>query len=150
MVYTLFFKSVELFKKIQSGGTKLQDAKELWNIFKSNLNKLSKGIFKSEEQKSALDNIILLCKSRQAVIKLFNEYSLIASEAKTQSKIWTRTEILSPKQMLQRLPIALAQVKVGNTSENLLNEIRQIIYSLYREKEIVKKAHNNIMNSIKL
>ena len=92
MVYTLFFKSVELFKKIQSGGTKLQDAKELWNIFKSNLNKLSKGIFKSEEQKSALDNIILLCKSRQAVIKLFNEYSLIASEAKTQSRIWTRTE----------------------------------------------------------
>ena len=59
-------------------------------------------------------------------------------------------KILSPKQVLQRLPIALAQVKVGNTSENLLNEIRQIIYSLYREKEIVKKAHNNIMNSIKL
>ena len=59
-------------------------------------------------------------------------------------------KILSPKQVLQRLPIALAQVKVGNTSENLLNEIRQIIYSLYREKEIAKKVHNNIMNSIKL
>ena len=41
--------------------------------------------------------------------------------------------------MLQRLPIALAQVKAGNTSENLLNEIRQIIYSLYRTKEITKK-----------
>ena len=40
-------------------------------------------------------------------------------------------KVLSPKQMLQRLPIALAQVKSGNTSENLLNEIRQIIYSLY-------------------
>ena len=59
-------------------------------------------------------------------------------------------KILSPKQVLQRLPIALVQVKVGNTSENLLNEIRQIIYSLYREKEIAKKVHNNIMNSIKL
>ena len=59
-------------------------------------------------------------------------------------------KILSPKQMLQRLPIALAQVKVGNTSENLLNEIRQIIYSLHREKEISKRAYNNIMNSIKL
>ena len=43
-------------------------------------------------------------------------------------------KILTPKQMLQRLPIAFAQVKAGNTSENLLNEIRQIIYSLYREK----------------
>ena len=59
-------------------------------------------------------------------------------------------KILTPKQMLQRLPIALAQVKAGNTSENLLNEIRQIIYSLYRAKEITKKVYNNIMNSIKL
>ena len=48
-------------------------------------------------------------------------------------------DLLSPKQMLQRLPIALAQVKAGNTSENLLNEIRQIIFSLYQEKEIAKK-----------
>ena len=52
--------------------------------------------------------------------------------------------------MLQRLPISLAQVKAGNTLENLLNEIRQIIYSLYRAKEITKKVYNNIMNSIKL
>ena len=50
--------------------------------------------------------------------------------------------------MLQRLPVALAQVKAGNTSENLLNEIRQIIYSLYREKKVTKKVYNNIMNSI--
>ena len=52
--------------------------------------------------------------------------------------------------MLQKLPIALTQVKAGNTSESLLNEIRQIIYSLYRAKEITKKMYNNIMNSIKL
>ena len=52
--------------------------------------------------------------------------------------------------MLQRLPIPLAQVKVGNISENLLNEIRQIIYSLYREKESTKTVYNNIMNSVKL
>ena len=52
--------------------------------------------------------------------------------------------------MLQRLPITVEQVKAGNTSENLLNCIRQIIYSLYREKEITKKVYNNIMNSINL
>ena len=52
--------------------------------------------------------------------------------------------------MLQRLSIALAQVKVGITSENLLNEIGQIIYSLYLEKGVTKKVCNNIMNSIKL
>ena len=59
-------------------------------------------------------------------------------------------KMLTPKQMLQGLPKALAQVKAGNTSENLLNEIRQIIHSLYRAKEIIKKIHNNIMNSTKL
>ena len=59
-------------------------------------------------------------------------------------------KILSPEQMLQRLPIALSQVKLCNTSKNLLNEIRQIIYSLYRPKEITKKVCNNIMNLIKL
>ena len=46
----------------------------------------------------------------------------------------TGLKILTPKQMLQRLPIALAQVKAGNNSESLLNEIRQIVYSLYQSK----------------
>ena len=59
-------------------------------------------------------------------------------------------KILTPKLMLQRLLIVLAQVKAGNTSEILLNEIRQIIYSLYRAKEMTKKVYSNIMNSIKL
>ena len=48
-------------------------------------------------------------------------------------------KILSPKQMLQGLPIALALVKAGNNSESLLNEIRQIVYSLYQSKQITKK-----------
>ena len=61
-----------------------------------------------------------------------------------------RLKILTPKQMLQRLPIALAQVKARNRSENLLNEIRHFIYSLHRAKEISKKVYNNIMNSIKV
>ena len=52
--------------------------------------------------------------------------------------------------MLQRLPISLSQVKTSNTCENLLNEIFQIKYYLYRAKEIIKKAFNNITNSTKL
>ena len=59
-------------------------------------------------------------------------------------------KIVTPKQMIQRLPIAFARVKVGNTSENLLNEIRQIIHSLYQAKKITKKVYNNIMDSIKV
>ena len=60
----------------------------------------------------------------------------------------SKLKILTPKQMLKRLPIALAQVKVGNNSENLLNEIRKIIYSLYESKEITKKVYNNLKNSL--
>ena len=52
--------------------------------------------------------------------------------------------------MLQRLPIALAQVKVGNNSASILNEIRQIVYSLYQSKEITKKYINNIVKSVKV
>ena len=59
-------------------------------------------------------------------------------------KIWT------PKQMFWKLPIALGQVKAGNTSENLLNEIRQKLYSLYRAKETTKKVYSNIMTSVKV
>ena len=52
--------------------------------------------------------------------------------------------------MLQRLLLALAQVKPGNKSESLLNEIRQIVYSFYQSKQITKKVYNNIVKSIQL
>ena len=52
--------------------------------------------------------------------------------------------------MLQRLPIALAQVKASNNSENLLNEIGKIVYSSYQSKEITKKVYNNIIQSMQL
>ena len=60
----------------------------------------------------------------------------------------TGLKISTPTQMFQILPIALAQVKAGNNSENLLNEIRQIVYYLYQSKEITKKVYNNIIKSI--
>ena len=72
------------------------------------------------------------------------------SGAKYESKYGRALKILGPNQMLKRLPITLAQVKTGNISENSVKEIRQIIYSLYRAKEITEKIYNNIMNSIKL
>ena len=52
--------------------------------------------------------------------------------------------------MLKRLEIALAQIKAGNNSESLLNQIKQIVYSLYRSKEITKNVHNIIIKSIKV
>ena len=81
--------------------------------------------------------------SRQKNIDLLNDNSKIRSETVYKSK-QNKTEekglkILTPKQILQRLPIALAQVKAGNNSESLLNDIREIVYSLYQSKQITKK-----------
>ena len=50
--------------------------------------------------------------------------------------------------MLQRLPIALEEAKAGNKFENILNELRQIVYSLYQSKEITKKVYNDIIKSM--
>ena len=85
---------------------------------------------------------------------MLNDNAKIRSKAIYKSKQnkteGTGLKILTPKQMLQRLPVALAQVKAGNNSENLLNEIRQVVYSLYQSKEIIKKVSNNVIESIQL
>ena len=81
---------------------------------------------------------------------MFNNYPREKSRYIYKSRQGKRLKVLTPKQMLQRLPIALAQIKAGNNSESLLNEIRQIVYSLYQSKEITKKVYNNIIKSIKV
>ena len=91
----------------------------------------------------------MVYKARKKAINFFDDYALIMSETKNKAIKGRRLEILTAKQMLQRLPIALAQIKVGNNSENLVNETRQIVYSLYQSKEITKKLYNNIIKSIK-
>ena len=107
---------------------------------------------KSDKQLYTITNVKNFYDSRQKIIDLFNSYSKIRSEAiyksnqnETKGK---GLKILTPKQMLQRLPIAFAQVKTGTNSENLLNEIMQIIYSLYQSKEITKIVYNNLMKSL--
>ena len=71
---------------------------------------------------------------------MFNDYYEIVSEAKYETKYGEGIKILISKEILQKLPIVFAQVKAGNISENLLNEIRQIIYSLYQAKEVTEKV----------
>ena len=66
-------------------------------------------------------------------------YYFLLSKAKYKPKYGEGLKILTPKQMPQRLPIAIAQVKAGNNSKNLFTEVRQMIYSLYRSKKLLKK-----------
>ena len=117
----------------------LVDAKIDQGKFKSDLGKIKKGSSnkKSEEQKSVLYGIELLYKSRNDVFNFYDDYSSMVSEAKTKATTGTGLKILTPKQLLQRLPIPFAQVKVGNNSESLLNEIR---YTLcINQKKSLKK-----------
>ena len=101
-----------------------------------------------------IENLNKFYNSRKEVINFFKDYIETLSganyNAKQNETKGTGLKILTPKQMLQRLPIALAQVKAGNNSESLLNEIRQIVYSLYQSKQITKKVYNNIIKSIQL
>ena len=71
---------------------------------------------------------------REKVIKLYNNYAKIVFEAMYKTKHRKELKMLTPIQMIQRLPIALTQVKSGNNSENLLNEFREFFYSLYQSK----------------
>ena len=82
---------------------------------------------------------------------MFNNYARNISRNIYDSKQeGSGLKISTPKQMLQRLPIAIAQIKAGNSSKCLLHEIRQIVYSFYQSKEITKKVYNDIIKSIKV
>ena len=88
----------------------------------------------------------MLYKARNEAIKFYDNYFSVMSEAKLKATKGTGLKILTPQQMLQRLPIALAQVKARNNSENLFNEMRQIGCSLHQSKEITKNVYNNILS----
>ena len=65
-----------------------------------------------------------------------------------QNKIGKGLEILTPDQMLSRLPVTLAQLKAGNNSEKLKNQIRQLLYSLYRSKKLTKQIYKSLIGTI--
>ena len=148
-----FDSALDIINTIQDGKKGLADVKNNQQDFKLYLGEIKKGAKKSKEQRNTSYNIEMLFKARNEAINFYDDYSLMMPEARTKSKQnnttkGTKLKILTPKQMLQRLPIALAQVKADNNSQNLLNEIRQTIYSMYQSKEITKKVYNNLMESL--
>ena len=73
------------------------------------------------------------------ILKIVEE--ILDFNNKIQKQQGLGLKILTPDQMLSRLPISLAQLKVGNNSEKLKNEIRQLLYSLYRSKKLTKQLY---------
>ena len=108
-----------------------------------------KSLEKKKEKEIVLENLYKFFDGREKVLNAFESkiFSIKSKDSGLLNTDHSKLKILTPKQMVQRLPIALSQVKAGNNSENLLNEIRQIVYSLYQLKEITKKVYNNIIKS---
>ena len=136
---------------LENSQIKFSDARNSQNEFLNKLTNIKIGR-KTLEQERIINNLEGFYLSREEVINFFRDFTEMLSDANYDAKQnetkGKGLKILTPKQMLQRLPIALAQVKAGNNSENLLNEIRQIVYSLYQSKEITKKVYNNLMKSL--
>ena len=105
---------------------------------------------KNEKKKLFFQNLYNFFEGREKILDAF-ECKIFSAKFKGAGILnldHSRLKALTPKQILQRLPIAFAQVKTGNNSESLLSEIRQIVYSLYQSKQITKKVYNNIIKSI--
>ena len=143
--------SKELVNMIKNSQIKFSEVKNKQNEYLNKLRNIYVGK-KTLKQKEVINNLEKCYNSREQVINFFRDYIEMLSDANydTRKNETARKglKILTPRQMLQRLPIALAQVKAGNNSENLLNEIRQIVYSLYQSKQITKKVYNSIIKSI--
>ena len=115
----------------------------MFSITEEIINPFKKGIFPyidgfqvEKETDEEMDSIIMS--------ELESEES--AAERRNQEGKGIKT--LTPNQMLSRLSISLAQLKAGNNSEKLKNEIRQLLYSLYHSKNMIKQAYNNLIKYI--
>ena len=107
--------------------------------FKSRRTDLKIGGTKSDKQINEIKNIVNLYDTRGEAIKFYKDFSTKMHNARYDGTHGKGLKISLLKKILQKLLIGLAQIKAGNTSENLLNEIHQIIYSLYQAKDIIKK-----------
>ena len=132
----------QLFNAIRNNKIKFSEVKNKQNDFLNKLINIKIGK-KTTEQKEVINNLEKFYNSKKEVINFFRDYSEILSDANYNAKqnktTGTGLKILTPKQMLQRLPIALAQVKASNNSESLLNEISKLFIFCISQKESLKK-----------
>ena len=143
------FQTIKTFgRDIYEGKITIKEADLLTEIlnFRKNMKPKSR---EKKQKEIVLKNLYNFFEGREKTLDAF-ESKIFLSKSKGVGIINSdhfKLKVLTPKQMLQRLPIAFAKVKAGNNSESL-NEIRQIVYSLYQSKQITKKVYNNITKSI--
>ena len=107
------------------------------SVINSGLKDLKEKIKEMSEEERKIEKADKIVKIVKIILK-FNKQNQEGQELK----------ILTPNQMLSRLPITLAQLQAGNNSEKLKNEIRQLLYFLYRSKNMTKQVYNNLIKYI--
>ena len=130
-----FNRSNEILKSVYNMNNKNKNS-HLINVIKSGLSDLKKEIEKIGEEGKRIEELDKIVNIVVKII-LFN----------IQNQQGQGLKILTPDQMLKRLPISLAQVKAENNSENLKNKIIQLLYSLYRSKQLTKIIYSNLINT---
>ena len=136
--YFNFSKPIDLAKQLYETKNKNKDSghveeiKNIWSNLKDKVEKMSK-----EEIENKKPNEIL-----ETVNKILDFNKEI------QKQQGSGLKMLPPNQMLSRLPISLAQLKAENNSEKLKNEIRQLLYSLYRSKKLTKQLYKSLIDII--
>ena len=125
-----------MYKVLYETNNKEKNSK-LVNIFNSGLKDLKEEIKKMSKEEIEIEKPDEIVRVVEMILD-FNK----------QNQQGKGLKILTPNQMLSRLPITLAQLKAGNNSEKLKNEIRQLLYSLYRTKNMTKQVYNNLINYI--
>ena len=132
-----YMDSKELFNEIKDNQINFNDAVKRENDILNKISSIKIGK-RTTKQMEVIGNFEKFYISREEVINFFRDCGKMILDASYRSKqnetMGKGLKILTPRQMLQRLPIALAQVKAGNNSKSLLNEIRKIVYSLYQAK----------------
>ena len=139
-------KITKSLKKLRNKLINPSEFKEEHNKFLDSIEKFEN--YKSEKEPGSVSpnqkNMIRYARDLKDIVDLYN----LKSESDT-SKKGERLKILTDKQMLNRLPIILAQIEAGNNSIKFKNEARQILYSLYRSKLLTKTVYNNLIKAIR-
>ena len=130
-------RPVFLYKVLYETNNDKEKNSKLVNIFNSGLEDLEKEIKEMSKEEIEIEKPYNIVK----VVKKILEINKINQQGKG-------IKILTPNQMLSRLPITLAQLKAGNNSEKLKNEIRQLLHSLYCSKNMTKLVYNNLIKPI--
>ena len=146
---------LKTFRDIYKGKIMIEEANEYQTDLSAEIMNFRKNMKprsqeKQKQKEIVQENLYKFWEGREKILDAF-ESKIFLTKSKGAGILnpdHSKLKILTPKQMLQRLPIALAQVKAGNNSESLLNEIRQIVYSFCQSKQITKKVYNNIIKSI--